>query len=114
MWLFALPAVLINAVIILIPALLTFAAAFAVWDGVGLPAWAGLANFERMFDDPVFWSSLGNNLVWAEQYQAGIEVLNQVIRKAPGTAEAYVRLAEAYRSAAVQSQSRGCQFGPAG
>jgi raffinose/stachyose/melibiose transport system permease protein len=64
MWLFALPAVLINAVIILFPALLTFAAAFVVWDGVGLPVWAGLANFERMFDDPVFWLSLGNNLVW--------------------------------------------------
>jgi hypothetical protein len=64
MWLFALPAVLINVVIILIPALLTFAAAFVVWDGVGLPIWAGLANFERMFDDPVFWSSLGNNLIW--------------------------------------------------
>jgi tetratricopeptide (TPR) repeat protein len=41
---------------------------------------------------------LGNNLVWAEQYQAGIDVLNQLIGKAPGTAEAYVRLAEAYRN----------------
>jgi len=64
MWLFALPAVLINVVIILIPALLTFATAFVVWDGVGLPVWAGFANFQRMSDDPVFWSSLGNNLVW--------------------------------------------------
>lgn len=41
---------------------------------------------------------LGNNLVWAEQYQAGIEVLNELIRTAPETAEAYVRLAEAYRN----------------
>jgi tetratricopeptide (TPR) repeat protein len=41
---------------------------------------------------------LGNNLVWAEQYQAGIDVLNQLIGKAPDTAEAYVRLAEAYRN----------------
>jgi raffinose/stachyose/melibiose transport system permease protein len=64
MWLFALPAILINVVIILIPALLTFAAAFVVWDGIGIPVWAGLDNFRRMFDDPVFWSSLLNNLVW--------------------------------------------------
>jgi raffinose/stachyose/melibiose transport system permease protein len=64
MWLFALPAVLINVVIILVPALLTFAAAFVVWDGVGIPAWAGFANFRHMFDDPVFWSSLTNNFVW--------------------------------------------------
>ena len=42
MWLFALPAILINVVIILIPALLTFAAAFVVWDGIGIPVWAGL------------------------------------------------------------------------
>jgi raffinose/stachyose/melibiose transport system permease protein len=64
MWLFALPAILINVVIILIPALLTFAAAFVAWDGIGIPVWGGLDNFRRMFDDPVFWSSLLNNLVW--------------------------------------------------
>jgi raffinose/stachyose/melibiose transport system permease protein len=64
MWLFALPAILINVCIILIPALLTFAAAFVVWDGVGIPAWAGLTNFARMFDDPVFWSALLNNFTW--------------------------------------------------
>jgi raffinose/stachyose/melibiose transport system permease protein len=64
MWLFALPAVLINVVIVLIPGLLTFAAAFVIWDGSGIPVWAGLANFQNMFDDPVFWSALLNNVIW--------------------------------------------------
>jgi raffinose/stachyose/melibiose transport system permease protein len=64
MWLFALPALLINIFIILIPALLTFTAAFVIWDGVGTPAWAGFANFQHMFDDPVFWSALTNNIIW--------------------------------------------------
>lgn len=41
---------------------------------------------------------LGNNLVWAEDYEAGIEVLNGLVRAAPETAEAYVRLAEAFRN----------------
>jgi predicted Zn-dependent protease len=41
---------------------------------------------------------LGNNLVWAEQYQAGIDVLNELIRRQPDAVEAYVRLAEAYRN----------------
>src|SRR5205085_8183023 len=41
---------------------------------------------------------LGNNLVWAENYEGGIEVLNGLVRAAPATAEAYVRLAEAYRN----------------
>ncbi len=64
MWWFALPAVLINVVIILVPAVLTFAAAFMAWDGVGMPVWIGLQNFQHMVDDPVFWSALSNNLVW--------------------------------------------------
>ena len=41
---------------------------------------------------------LGNNLIWGEPDQAGIDVLNQLIRESPDTAEAYVRLAEAYRN----------------
>jgi raffinose/stachyose/melibiose transport system permease protein len=64
MWLFALPALLINVCIILVPALLTLAAAFFFWDGVGTPVWAGLANFQGLFEDPVFWSALANNFIW--------------------------------------------------
>lgn len=64
MWLFALPALLINVCIILIPGLLTLAGAFFFWDGIGTPVWAGLANFQSLFDDPVFWSSLTNNFIW--------------------------------------------------
>jgi len=64
MWLFALPALLINVCIILVPALLTFTAAFFIWDGVGTPVWAGLANFQAMIADPVFWSALTNNFIW--------------------------------------------------
>jgi raffinose/stachyose/melibiose transport system permease protein len=65
MWLFALPALLINVCIILVPALLTFMAAFFIWDGVGTPVWAGLANFQAMIADPVFWSALTNNFMTA-------------------------------------------------
>ena len=64
MWLFALPALLINVCIILIPALLTLAGAFFLWDGIGTPVWAGLVNFRALFDDPVFWSALTNNFIW--------------------------------------------------
>ena len=40
---------------------------------------------------------LGNNLVWGEQFQAGVNVLSELIAKQPNAAEAYIRLAEAYR-----------------
>jgi raffinose/stachyose/melibiose transport system permease protein len=64
MWLFALPALLINVCIILIPAALTLAGAFFLWDGVGTPVWAGLTNFQKLFIDPVFWTALSNNFIW--------------------------------------------------
>jgi raffinose/stachyose/melibiose transport system permease protein len=64
MWLFAFPALLINVCIIMVPALLTLMMAFFVWDGVGVPVWAGLTNFQHMFDDAVFWSALTNNFIW--------------------------------------------------
>ena len=63
MW-FLLPALLINVLIILIPALLTIAMAFVNWDGTSDPAFAGLDNFRAMFADPVFFSALLNNVKW--------------------------------------------------
>jgi Flp pilus assembly protein TadD len=52
---------------------------------------------ERTANPNSFLLPLGNNLVWAEQFQAGVDVLNELVAKSPGTAEAYIRLAEAYR-----------------
>jgi raffinose/stachyose/melibiose transport system permease protein len=64
MWFFALPALAINVALILIPALLTVALAFCTWDGFSAPVFVGLANFQAMFADRVFWIALGNNLKW--------------------------------------------------
>ncbi|MDB5789200.1 carbohydrate ABC transporter permease [Caballeronia mineralivorans] len=63
MW-FLFPALLINVLIILIPALLTVAMAFVTWDGVSDPTFAGLDNFRAIFADQVFFSALLNNLKW--------------------------------------------------
>jgi len=61
---FLLPALVINVVIILIPALLTVAMAFVEWDGVSTPTFVGLDNFRAIFSDPVFFSALLNNIKW--------------------------------------------------
>ncbi|WP_371418512.1 carbohydrate ABC transporter permease [Methylocapsa sp. S129] len=61
---FLLPALVINIVIILIPALLTVAMAFVEWDGVSTPTFVGLDNFRTIFADPVFFSALLNNIKW--------------------------------------------------
>src|ERR1700733_13591020 len=62
--LFLVPALLINAVIILIPAFLTLVMAFYNWDGASVPTFAGLDNFRAIFADRVFFSALLNNVKW--------------------------------------------------
>ena len=52
---------------------------------------------ERSSNSDSFSLPLGNNLVWAEQFQAGVDVLTELSVRHPNTAEAYIRLAEAYR-----------------
>lgn len=62
--LYLLPTLAINVVVILIPACLTVALAFFRWDGISAPHFVGLANFEALWADRVFWRALRNNLVW--------------------------------------------------
>lgn len=61
---FLLPALVINVVVILIPAILTVAMAFVEWDGVSTPTFVGFDNFRTIFADPVFFSALLNNVKW--------------------------------------------------
>ncbi len=50
---------------VIYPTFATMAMAFTDWDGISAQwNWVGLANFERLFADRVFWLSLGNNLRW--------------------------------------------------
>ena len=62
--LYLIPTLLINVVIIFIPAALTIALAFCRWDGIGMPVFVGLANFRLLLADRVFWMALGNNIIW--------------------------------------------------
>ena len=39
--------------------------AFTSWDGIAAPEWVGFANFEALIDDPVFRTSLRNNVLFA-------------------------------------------------
>ena len=51
-WLFALPALLIYAVFVLVPALLTVAYSLFRWNGVGPATWVGLSNYANVLNDP--------------------------------------------------------------
>jgi multiple sugar transport system permease protein len=62
---FLLPAVVYIIALVAIPLLLAIAFAFSDVT-VGDPSfeWVGLRNFDAIFDDPVFWRSLRNTLVF--------------------------------------------------
>lgn len=62
--LYLVPTLIINFVIVLVPALLTVALAFCNWDGISTPTFSGLDNFRALFADSVFWSALTNNIIW--------------------------------------------------
>jgi raffinose/stachyose/melibiose transport system permease protein len=62
--LFTLPAVLLISFVVLLPAVLTFAAAFTDWDGVSSPRWVGVDNFRDLLTDVTFWRAVANNVRW--------------------------------------------------
>lgn len=62
--LYLVPTLLINVVIILVPALMTVSLAFLRWDGISDPVFVGLANFRALWADRVFWTALTNNVIW--------------------------------------------------
>lgn len=62
--LFLVPTLVINVVVILIPACLTIVLAFYRWDGMSTPVFVGFGNFDTLWNDRVFWRALRNNIVW--------------------------------------------------
>jgi raffinose/stachyose/melibiose transport system permease protein len=51
-WLFVLPALLMYAVFVLLPLLLTIVYSFYRWNGVGPMTWVGLKNYVTVFEVP--------------------------------------------------------------
>ncbi|UVK50605.1 sugar ABC transporter permease [Mesorhizobium sp. AR02] len=62
--LYLVPTLIINFVVVLVPALLTVVLAFCNWDGISTPTFSGLDNFRALFADSVFWLALTNNIIW--------------------------------------------------
>ncbi|MEJ7838009.1 MAG: sugar ABC transporter permease [Thermomicrobiales bacterium] len=64
-WLFVLPILLINLIVVLGPAMAAFYYSLTEWNGIGTPRWIGLDNYRRMLtDDPSFVHAFRNNLLW--------------------------------------------------
>jgi multiple sugar transport system permease protein len=62
---FLAPVVAGAVVLVVLPAMLTFALGFAHYDSLSAPRAAGLENFRRMAGDHIFWTALRNSLIFA-------------------------------------------------
>ncbi|WP_437626565.1 carbohydrate ABC transporter permease [Sorangium sp. So ce1151] len=62
--LFILPGALLFGVVIILASVETIWVSFHDWDGVGEMQWVGLSNYGQLIDDPPFYVSLKNNLIW--------------------------------------------------
>ena len=61
---FMLPGVAVFGTIIVASALESLWVSLHSWDGIGPMTWVGLGNFRELLDDPQFYTSLKNNLIW--------------------------------------------------
>lgn len=68
-WLFVLPILLINALVIIGPSLSAFYYSMTRWTGVGPAEFIGLDNFRRLlFDDADYRRAFTNNLLWLAMF----------------------------------------------
>ncbi len=63
-YLFLLVPMLLFLVWVIGPMIYTFYLSFTKWDGLSAPVFTGFRNYEKLFDDPVFYTSLANNFKW--------------------------------------------------
>lgn len=58
------PSVLLFFVVIVLSALRTFWISLHQWDGFGDMIWVGFDNYVELWNDPQFFVSLQNNIIW--------------------------------------------------
>ncbi len=59
-----LPVMVLYGAFYLAPLLATIATSFMKWDKINIEGFAGLNNYQRLFQDPVFYTSVKNILSW--------------------------------------------------
>ena len=77
-WIFVSIGLLFFAVYVIIPIFQSFAYSFTRWDGLRdingewTGQWVGLRNYAALLDDPNFYTSLWNNLLWLVLYMLAV------------------------------------------
>ncbi|WFU11299.1 sugar ABC transporter permease (plasmid) [Rhizobium sp. CB3090] len=64
------PAIILFFTVILLSAVRSVWISFHEWDGFGPMNWIGFGNYIELFNDPQFYISLKNNLIWLIMFMA--------------------------------------------
>ena len=79
-WFFLAPALLFFSIYVVIPIFESISLSFYEWNGLYAPdgsstaVWVGLENYVKLWDDPNFWTSLKNNVLWLVLYMLAVPV----------------------------------------
>ncbi|WP_108484492.1 carbohydrate ABC transporter permease [Oceaniglobus ichthyenteri] len=71
-WLFLAPGLIFFAFYVIFPIFQSFRISLLEWDGLGAPEYIGLQNYEELYYDDAFYTSLRNNFLWLLLYLLAI------------------------------------------
>jgi len=63
-WLFLLPLIVVNAVVVIVPSLFAVYYSFTDWSGIGPATFTGLTNYRDLLTDDEFLNGLWHNIIW--------------------------------------------------
>jgi raffinose/stachyose/melibiose transport system permease protein len=67
-WLFVLPILILNAIVMTGPALSAVYYSMTKWNGIGAAKWVGLENFQTLANDEGFRHAFRNNVIWLAMF----------------------------------------------
>jgi multiple sugar transport system permease protein len=71
-YLFLAPGAAFFLLYVILPIFESVWISFYDWDGIGQAEWIGLGNYVEMLDDPDFYTSLKNNVLWLALYMLAV------------------------------------------
>jgi multiple sugar transport system permease protein len=71
-WIFLAPGILLFVIYVILPIFQSIWISFYDWDGLGEARWIGFGNYRELVDDPAFYTSLKNNVLWLVLYLLAI------------------------------------------
>ncbi|WP_299043014.1 sugar ABC transporter permease [uncultured Tateyamaria sp.] len=77
-WIFLIPALIFFAIYVVIPIFESLWLSLYEWNGLydangnSTATWVGFDNYVKLWDDPNFWTSLRNNILWLVLYMLAV------------------------------------------